>query len=144
MRQTSERLDADLARHLSFLPDTGIWAIATPTLAVWARVDDMLYTVVIDVPNNHVLTTSRKLDVDKLVVALEFGEPTHGPIRWYPTKWAFRQDGEKPYLQRIDGTYGVRHDGTHELDRNEAFARELAERAGWTGLANAPRLRAVG
>lgn len=145
MSRTSDRIEADLERALSVLPDRGQWAIASgSTAAVFARVDRTLFTVAFDKAKQRILLISRAVDVDDLVVRLELDEPDpmRGEIRWRGTKWLFCQGSNKALRLTIDGLYSLSRDGEEECDQNETFARELAQLAGWTLEAPQPRVTA--
>jgi hypothetical protein len=124
---------AELARALDMLPDAGIWAIAQPCPAIFARSDRTLF--IIALRDQHLVVTSRTIDGEKLGVALKWGEPISeiGGV-CVPTEWIFRYDAagdEDAIWTTIKGALRRSVDGTLQPDRLELFARDLAASAGW-------------
>jgi hypothetical protein len=140
MRQTTDRVEADVERALAFLPASGSWGVAAgSTPAVFARSGQTFFTLKVEDDASRVGLGSRKVDPQKLAVRLEWDEPASlsGQIRRYGTKWIFQADGDDDFRLELEGTYSVQggRDGTEVCDREETLARELAELAGWTGIA---------
>jgi hypothetical protein len=140
MRQTNELVEADIERALAFLPAGGLWGVAAgSTPAVFARSGQTFFTLRVEDDASRVVLGSRKVDPEKLAVRLEWDQPASmsGQIRRYGTKWIFRADGDDDFRLVLEGAYSVQggRDGTEVCDREETLARDLAELAGWTGIA---------
>jgi hypothetical protein len=146
-----ENAHVEVQRALRVIPESENWMIAKPLPAVYVRDGKTLFLLTVLGAEDRVRLISRKIVAGKLGIALEWGESIPGPDGvTRTTKWTFRiepDDGADDLFagpKVIEGHYRARSDGTDACDHGEAFARSLANLAGWSFEDDVPRIRAVG
>jgi hypothetical protein len=132
-----QRFDWDSARRISqLLPGSGVWAISEDARALFALVDRQVLFLVALSDKGAPSITRRPLRGDRIIVTVEIGAPIStldGTVR--ETDWTFRYiDSDSPaeQWQHLTGSVIVDRLGHERTDQREAFARSLAEQAGWT------------
>jgi hypothetical protein len=124
-----------MVRAVGMLPDGAEWMVPPTPVAVFARLDALFFIAAKHAVEERACLTSRRLDPEKLRVAIEWEEDRaneEGTAVIRATTWTFvHPDAANEPWREIRGAVTIDNLRAERHDRAETFARGLAAFAGW-------------